>query len=144
MAITLGYVTIDCADPRTLGRFWSQALGWSITYEEDDGVLLAGTADACPQLFLQAVPESKTVKNRVHVDLGADDFAAELGRLVGLGASVFRGRYDALARYSSRASTGMWAIPSISMKRILRSRISANISPVAIPSRRAASVARRG
>ena len=88
MAITLGYVTIDCADPRTLGRFWSQALGWSITYEEDDGVLVAGTADACPQLFLQAVPESKTVKNRVHVDLGADDFTAELGRLVGLGASV--------------------------------------------------------
>ena len=65
-----------------------QSLGWSITYEEDDGVLLAGTADACPQLFLQAVPESKTVKNRVHVDLGADDFAAELGRLVGLGAPV--------------------------------------------------------
>ena len=31
MAITLGYVTIDCADPRTLGRFWSQALGWSRT-----------------------------------------------------------------------------------------------------------------
>src|SRR5207244_12189815 len=88
MAITLGYVTIDCADPKTLGRFWSEALGWSITYEEADGVLLAGTADACPQLFLQAVPESKTVKNRVHVDLGADDFAAELGRLVGLGAYV--------------------------------------------------------
>src|SRR2546430_17652435 len=88
MAITLGYVTIDCADPRTLGRFWSQALGWSITYEEDDGVLVAGTAEACPQLFLQAVPESKTVKNRVHVDLGADDFDAELERLVGLGRSV--------------------------------------------------------
>ena len=88
MAITIGYVTIDCADPKTLGRFWSEALGWSITYEEADGVLLAGTADACPQLFLQAVPESKTVKNRVHVDLDADDFAAELERLVGLGASV--------------------------------------------------------
>jgi|SRR5690242_3541582 predicted enzyme related to lactoylglutathione lyase len=90
MTITLGYVTIDCADPKALGRFWSQALGWSITYEEDDGVVMSGTADASPQLFLQAVPESKSVKNRVHIDLGADDFAAELDRLVALGASVLR------------------------------------------------------
>jgi len=61
-------------------------LSWLCFCDRASGV--GSSQSSVPQLFLQAVPESKTVKNRVHVDLGADDFAAELGRLVGLGASV--------------------------------------------------------
>jgi hypothetical protein len=39
-------------------------------------------------LFLQRVPESKTVKNRVHLDIATAQRAEELARLIGLGASV--------------------------------------------------------
>jgi predicted enzyme related to lactoylglutathione lyase len=41
-----------------------------------------------PRLFFQLVPESKVVKNRLHLDLSADDPAAEIARLTELGATV--------------------------------------------------------
>ena len=41
-----------------------------------------------PRLCFQLVPESKVVKNRVHLDLRCDDLEAETARLVGLGAEV--------------------------------------------------------
>ncbi len=44
-------------------------------------------------MFFQLVPEGKTVKNRVHLDLTCADLEAEAERLVALGASVFA-RYD--------------------------------------------------
>jgi len=44
--------------------------------------------DGTPRIFFQLVPESKTVKNRMHLDLRADDPARELQRLTGLGATV--------------------------------------------------------
>jgi predicted enzyme related to lactoylglutathione lyase len=88
MAVTLGYVTIDCADARALARFWASALGWEVTYEADDGALLVDPAGISPRLFLQVVPEPKAGKNRAHVDLVADDYASELDRLTGLGAST--------------------------------------------------------
>ena len=88
MRAKLGYVTIDCSDSRSLAPFWSAALGWAITYNEDDGALLEDTGGAEPKLFLQVVPEPKSGKNRAHVDLVVEDFASELERLQVLGASV--------------------------------------------------------
>jgi len=88
MALQLGYVTIDCDDARSLAPFWAAALGWEVTYEADDGALLVDPEGAAPKLFLQVVPEAKASKNRVHVDLMAEDYTIELERLKGLGASV--------------------------------------------------------
>ena len=88
MTLQLGYVTIDCADARSLAPFWAAVLGWELTYEADDGALLVDPAGAAPKLFLQVVPEPKAGKNRTHVDLVAEDYADELERLKGLGASV--------------------------------------------------------
>jgi predicted enzyme related to lactoylglutathione lyase len=88
MALTLGYVTMDCADGAALASFWAEALGWSITYQADDGAVLKGTVDGAPGLFLQVVPEPKAGKNRVHLDFGAQALETDLERLVGLGATI--------------------------------------------------------
>jgi hypothetical protein len=110
-------VTVDCADPNALMEFWCEVLG----YRRDDpppgfatwdealdafGVPpeQRNTRSAChdpegrgPRLFFQQVPEPKTVKNRLHLDVraapgleGAERMAAleaECARLVALGGT---------------------------------------------------------
>lgn len=89
MTLRLGNITFDCDDPRAVAAFWSDALGRPI----DEGAspyfasIGGGDPPASPNWFFIKVPEPKTAKNRVHVDLGADDRAAEVARLVSLGAT---------------------------------------------------------
>lgn len=80
MGIRLGSVVIDTADLELLARFWSSLLGLEVTRQEDDWVSLG------PDLALQRVPEPKTGKNRVHLDLVADDFGQATARAAELGA----------------------------------------------------------
>ncbi len=86
MTLKLANVTFDCADPLGQARFWSEALGLPI---KDDANEYFAALDGGPTgptwLFLQ-VPEGKTAKNRMHIDLESDDMAGEVQRLVGLGA----------------------------------------------------------
>lgn len=101
---TLGDVVFDCAHPASLARFWAAALDYydvapyddaerarlaamGIDDVEDDPTVLVEAPGVTPRLFFQRVPEAKAVKNRVHLDLRADDPDAEVERLVALGAS---------------------------------------------------------
>ncbi|MGW4423315.1 VOC family protein [Streptosporangium sp. NPDC004631] len=83
-------VTFDCARPYELATFWSRATGGEIhpeTGQDDDEVLLQGT----PDLLFIRVPEGKSVKNRVHLDVtGADGTTRdqEVERLLGVGATI--------------------------------------------------------
>ncbi|ARI52591.1 VOC family protein [Streptomyces bacillaris] len=107
-------VTFDCAEPERLARFWCEVLGYVPpeppegfgTWDAYNGSLPPEKRDAwfaCtdpsgvgPRLFFQRVPEGKTAKNRVHLDVragtglvGAERLAtleAERDRLVALGA----------------------------------------------------------
>jgi hypothetical protein len=99
-------VTFDSPHPASIARFWAAALdgydvapyddaelarlrGLGIDDVNDDPTVVVEPADGRPpRLFFQLVPESKVVKNRVHLDLAADDRAAETARLVSLGARV--------------------------------------------------------
>ncbi len=77
---------------RTLGAWWAEALGWRVTFEADDEVVLEppeGSPEdgVAPDLLFLKVPEAKTVKNRIHLDLRPDDQDAEVARLEGLGAT---------------------------------------------------------
>jgi catechol 2,3-dioxygenase-like lactoylglutathione lyase family enzyme len=81
-------VTIDCADPQQLAAFWSEALGVSIQGDYGNFVFLERPDDGGPVLGLQRVPEPRSGKNRVHVDLSGGSRATEVPRLVGLGATV--------------------------------------------------------
>ena len=88
-------ITIDCADPGAVGRFWELLLGWPLELESDgsqssaDDSFLTNPAGG-PNLLFQRVPEPKRVKNRVHLDLGPTDRSRdqEVERLLGAGASI--------------------------------------------------------
>jgi hypothetical protein len=115
-------VVFDCADPDRLARFWAQALGYKLqdppqghqSWEDwlrDQGIPQERWNDANavvdpdgrgPRIFFQRVPEAKTVKNRMHLDLNVTggpaapleerrgQVDAEVERLLGLGASRLR------------------------------------------------------
>ena len=93
MSLVIQCLGIDCHDPKTLSAFWREALGWRVTYASDDQHVLEPAEDspqdgvAADLLFLK-VPENKTVKNRLHLDLRPDDQAAEVQRLLSLGAAT--------------------------------------------------------
>ena len=85
-------VTFDCSDALRLARFWAAALGSDV--DEDSTATKAYVEPAGwggPPLWFQAVPETKTAKNRLHFDLRAPGAVAdEVRRLTSLGASVRR------------------------------------------------------
>lgn len=91
MDVRIQNISIDAADPARLASFWEQALGWRRTYADDDEVVLeppAGSAEdgVVPDLVFLRVPDVKTVKNRLHLDLRPLDQPSEVERLEQLGA----------------------------------------------------------
>ena len=101
---TLKEVVFDCEHPASLARFWADLLeGYDLRpYDEAEierlrGIGITDLADdpsVCidsssgPTLFFQRVPERKTVKNRVHLDLSAEDRAAEAQRIAAIGGRM--------------------------------------------------------
>lgn len=114
-------LVVDCADPEPLARFWAEALGYVLqpppdgfdswdAYRRDLGVPeeeLGGGADCIvdpdgrgPRIWFQVVPEGKSVKNRLHLDVGVgggrdvplatrkERIDAEVARLAALGATL--------------------------------------------------------
>lgn len=110
-------ITFDCADPDRLAKFWAQVLGYHLQpppdgFESWDAALEASgvppdqwnsrsaivpTEGGGPRIFFQVVPEAKTVKNRLHLDVRAapglrgqermDALEREAARLERLGAT---------------------------------------------------------
>jgi catechol 2,3-dioxygenase-like lactoylglutathione lyase family enzyme len=82
-------VVFDATDPRRLGRFWSQATGYAVAEERPDFVRLqAPDAHGVRQILFLQVDDPTPGKNRVHVDLAAEQPQREIERLLGLGASL--------------------------------------------------------
>ena len=97
-------IVVDCARPAPLARFWVAVLeDYAIAPyteedlehlraqgvedpEDDPTVLVLPGPGGGPRLWFTKVPEPKTVKDRIHLDLVAGDPGAELQRLTGLGA----------------------------------------------------------
>jgi len=86
-------ITFDCADAYNLAAFWSQVTGYQEDPEDPNEpehveALLVAPEGLARLLFMQ-VPEPKTVKNRVHLDLMPSDRTRdeEVDRLLGLGAT---------------------------------------------------------
>ncbi len=109
-------VTVDCAAPHELAEWWAEALGWQMEPQDEafirrmvdggfaseadtrtykgalvwaDGQAITSPDPGRPRVLFQRVPEGKTVKNRVHLDLrvGAERREAEVARLVAAGAT---------------------------------------------------------
>lgn len=95
-------LVFDCRHPASLARFWAAALdGYEVApyddeeierlrrmgindIEDDPSVLVIPSDGVGPRIFFALVPEPKTVKNRVHLDVKGNDLA----ELVRLGARV--------------------------------------------------------
>ncbi len=81
----LSQIVIDCTDLDAGLAFWGGALGLpTATIEEPYGTL-GDTSDGL-HIVVQRVPESKTAKSRMHLDIETDDIEAEVRRLEALGA----------------------------------------------------------
>jgi predicted enzyme related to lactoylglutathione lyase len=81
-------VVVDSQDPRALARFWAEVLDHEIVEEDDDEVEVQPREGPTePALLFVRVPDGKTVKNRLHIDLAPDDQAAEVERVLALGAT---------------------------------------------------------
>lgn len=99
MASKFTELGIDCADPAGLARFWCAVLGYQVQLRNDEvGIVIIGSPDAPegrerpgpvpPTLTFARVPEGKTGKNRLHLDLNPTDRDqdAEVRRVLDLGA----------------------------------------------------------
>jgi hypothetical protein len=88
MAAVLSTLVIDCADPIGLADFWCGVLGWKQVGVEDDGAIEIAAPGGGVSLLFEPVPERKTIKNRLHLDVhpSEHDQPAELDRLLALGA----------------------------------------------------------
>ena len=108
-------VVIDCAAPHELADWWAEALGWQVEAQDEafirrmidaghaseadttrhrgalvwkEGAAINSPDPGRPRVLFQLVPEGKTVKNRLHLDLrvGEERREAEVARLVAAGA----------------------------------------------------------
>jgi catechol 2,3-dioxygenase-like lactoylglutathione lyase family enzyme len=107
--VRIDAIVFDCEDAAPLARFWASALGWTVAPydadelerldargigdpEDDPSVMVEPPDDetpGLPVLFFTEVPEPKSGKNRVHVDVVADETVDdEVIRLEGLGATL--------------------------------------------------------
>jgi hypothetical protein len=85
-------IVVDCENPRLLGEFWRDVLGYEYRRNADDWVSLRHPDGIGPHLSFGTVPERKTVKNRVHLDIRPVDRTREeeRERLERLGAKTLR------------------------------------------------------
>ncbi|MEV4457915.1 VOC family protein, partial [Microbispora sp. NPDC049633] len=83
-------VVVECADPRAMARFWSEAVNWTVHEVTGDHARLRSAEGVGPYLeFVRTRPGAMTTWTRVHLDLlpyPGDDQAAEAARLRALGA----------------------------------------------------------
>lgn len=90
MTSLIRHVTIDCDDTYRLATFWAQVLGGALAEDDQDGDPEATvTAGGVTLLFIK-VADTRTVKNRVHLDLQPQDRSRdeEVERLLSLGATL--------------------------------------------------------
>jgi hypothetical protein len=91
MDLRIQALSIDSTEPRAIAPFWEAALGWRRTYDDGNEIVLESPAGSpqdgvAPDILFLKVPEAKSVKNRLHLDLRPADQAAEVARLEVLGA----------------------------------------------------------
>ena len=88
MTSRLVALCFDANDPLRLARFWADALNWDVGDETDGEIGLVPTDHTRFRIVFLPVPEEKTGKNRIHLDLtttSIDDQNETVGRLVELG-----------------------------------------------------------
>ncbi len=88
MTSKLTEIAIDALDPERIAAFWCEVLGYEVLEREEGVVEIGDPSGTKPTLVFVSVPEAKTVKNRLHIDVSPRDRdqAAEVERILALGA----------------------------------------------------------
>ena len=117
-------IVLDCADLDRSAEFWCRALGYDRPFPQSGPYLqLVAQARGGVELLLQQVPETKSGKNRLHLDLRTPDLDTEVTRLVQLGATVITERAPPRARLALARPRGS------RRQRVLRPATSEPTSP---------------
>jgi hypothetical protein len=92
MALLLQNVSVDSLDPSRLAAFWAEVLGWRITFDDGDEVVIEPPAGSphegiSPDVVFIRVPNGRVAKSRFHLDLRPSDQSVEVQRLESLGAA---------------------------------------------------------
>ncbi len=89
MTLSIGQVTFDCENPKRVAEFWAEAMGLVVDQGGTEFFVSVGITDetVSPAWFFIKVPEARSAKNRLHLDLSSDDRPADIERLVALGAT---------------------------------------------------------
>lgn len=82
---SLHEIVVDCSNPEALARFWQALIGGDVDVESPDWVVLDGD-DFGFYIGFQRVPEQKTAKNRIHLDVEVDDLEQAIDEAEQLGA----------------------------------------------------------
>jgi len=91
VAAILDSFVVDCAEPLLVARFWSAALDWNIVAEDEDVAEIADPSERSRPVLFVVVPEPKSVKNRLHMDIRPSvSMQAEVTRLASAGATRLR------------------------------------------------------
>jgi predicted enzyme related to lactoylglutathione lyase len=84
--VQIGFV-LDSRDPEALAPFWAAALGYVVVGSVENYVLLLPDGGEGPKLLIQRVPEGKTLKNRMHLDIEVAELQETASKLTFLGAT---------------------------------------------------------
>lgn len=93
---TIVNVTFGAREPTVTAGFWRKALGYVASEERNDLVRLTCDEPGAPDLLFLRIDQPRAGCNRVHLDLACDDIAAEVARLVDLGATLADSANDQL------------------------------------------------
>ncbi|QVQ52844.1 VOC family protein [Spiractinospora alimapuensis] len=80
-------LTVDASDPLELARWWARTLGWEVVDPFPAGVEVRPSDGRAPSLFFVEVDDARHGKNRLHLDLYAEDQPAAVSELLARGAT---------------------------------------------------------
>lgn len=94
MTLSVDTLSVDCHAPKLVADFWCAALGYRLVEIDEEGAEIQPVDGPGWTLLFLIVPEGKTAKNRLHLDLRpAGSMAEEVARLEAAGATAI-GRVD--------------------------------------------------
>jgi predicted enzyme related to lactoylglutathione lyase len=87
MSVTFEQLAVDCTDVQAQATFWAQVFQTEVDAGGNEFMSTVNRASSGPAMMFLQVPEKPAgVKNRLHLDLGSSDWAADVDRIVSLGA----------------------------------------------------------
>jgi predicted enzyme related to lactoylglutathione lyase len=88
MGLESDTLTVDCADVVRQATFWAAVFEWDVVEPDPAGTFVRDPSGRHAGMFFQPVPEPKTAKNRMHLDVRpTGSMAEEVARLKMLGAT---------------------------------------------------------